>query len=279
MRRTPYQTLAAILITTITFLVGYSFSLFSYTAQGVLKYFETQPQVIAFFSLDATPAQIQNVENTARSKPYVQDVTVVSKEEALELYKRDNQDDPLLLELVTADILPASIEVSGVDISSLPQIRQDLEAEEQVDEVVLQQDIIASLQTWTTTIRWVGIGSMVVLGVTAFLVIVIVTGMKVAAKRRSIQIMSILGASRWFIRGPFVYEGLLYGVLGSILGWTVMYLIFLYLTPWISGFIGTIPVLPIPWQFFAYQAGVGTLVGLGLGSLASAVAAGRMLRR
>lgn len=278
MRRTPYQTLAAILITTITFLVGYSFSLFSYTAHGILNYFETQPQVIGFFSLDATPEQIQNVENSAKNKPYVQDVTVVSKEEALELYKQDNQNDPLLLELVTADILPASIEVSGEDISALNQIKQDLESSPQIEEVVLQQDIISSLERWTSTIRWAGIISMVVLGATAFLVIVIVTGMKVSSKRRSIQIMNILGASKWFIRGPFLYEGVLYGLVSSLIGWAIMYVLFLYITPWISSFIGNVPVLPISWEFFAYQAGVGTLVGIILGGLASSVAVGRMLR-
>ena len=279
MRRTPYQTLAAILITMITFLVGYSFSLFSYTAQGVLSYFETQPQVIAFFALDTTAEQIQTVQNQMQAKDYVTKVTVVSKEQALELYRQDNQNDPLLLELVTADILPASIEVSGNDITALNQIKTDLDGAAQVEEVVLQQDIITSLERWTKTIRWIGISSMIVLGATAFLVIMIVTGMKVSAKRRSIQIMNVLGASHWFIKGPFLYEGFLYGILGSIFGWGVMFVLFLYLTPWIKDFIGAVPVLPIPWEVFVYQAGIGTLAGIVLGGLASSVAVGRMMRR
>jgi cell division transport system permease protein len=51
MRRSPYQSLAAILLVTLTFFVGYSFSLFSLGSELVLRYFETQPQVIGFFQL------------------------------------------------------------------------------------------------------------------------------------------------------------------------------------------------------------------------------------
>ena len=279
MRRSPYQSLAAILITTITFLVGYGFSLFSFTTQTVLRHFETQPQVIAFFKLDTQQSDIDATKQKMAAQPYVKDITIVSKEEALQLYQKDNQSDPLLLELVTADILPASIEVSGIDISALPQIKRDLEKTEVVEEVVLQQDIVSSLEQWTKTIRWIGIGSMAILGTTAFLIIVIITGMKVASKRRSIQIMNILGATNWFIRGPFLYEGMLYGLLSSLIGWLVMYVAFLYISPWLSTFIANIPVLPIPWQFFAAQLAGGTLAGIILGSLASSVAVGRMLKK
>jgi cell division transport system permease protein len=278
-RRSPYQALAAVLILTITFFVGYVFSLFLFGSEQILRYFETRPQITAFFKLDSTADQVQTLEKTMRDKSYVDSVTVISKDKALEIYRQDNQKDPLLLELVTADILPASIEVSGRDVASLETIKQDLEKADGVDEVVFQQNVIESLQKWTQSLRYIGIASVAILAMTSFLIIVIVTGMKVAVKRRAIHIMRILGATKWYVKAPFVYEGITYGVIGSILGWGGMYIGLLYLTPWLKEFLGTVPLLPLPLEFLIVQIGAGTLIGIILGSFASSVAVQRMMRR
>ncbi len=278
-RRSPYQALAAILMLWITFFVGYTFSLFFYSSDQILHYFETRPQITAFFKLDAPSANIQTLQDSMTSKPYVDKVTIISKEQALQIYREDNKKDPLLLELVTADILPASIEVSAKDPTFLPQIKQDLENADGVEEVIYQKDVIDTLQKWTTSLRYVGVVSIVILGFTSFFIIIIITGMKVAMKKRAIQIMRILGASRWYVKAPFVYEGMLYGFFGSLAGWTVMYVALLYLTPWITSFLGAIPLLPLPPEFFAIQFAAGTLIGLTLGGIASSVAVQRMMRK
>ncbi|MBW7955625.1 ABC transporter permease [Patescibacteria group bacterium] len=278
-RRSPYQTLAVMILVSITFFVGYVFSLFLFSANTVLRYFETRPQITAFFTIDADPAVIQALESTMKGKSYVSNVTVISKEKALEIYQEDNKEDPLLLELVTADILPASIEVSGVDSTNLPQIKADLEGAQGIDEVVYQEDVVEQLQSWTKSIRYIGVGSVIVLSFTSLLLIIIVTGLKVVSKRRAIQIMRIIGASKWYVRAPFIYEGIIYGVVGSLLGWGGMYLGLLYATPWLENFLGTVPLLPLPLEFFAVQAGIGTGIGVLLGALASSFATQRMMRQ
>lgn len=278
-RRSPYQTLAVMVLVSITFFVGYVFSLFLFSANTVLRYFETRPQITAFFTIDADPAVIQALESTMKGKSYVSNVTVISKEKALEIYQEDNKEDPLLLELVTADILPASIEVSGVDSTNLPQIKADLEGAQGIDEVVYQEDVVEQLQSWTKSIRYIGVGSVIVLSFTSLLLIIIVTGLKVVSKRRAIQIMRIIGASKWYVRAPFIYEGIIYGVVGSLLGWGGMYLGLLYATPWLENFLGTVPLLPLPLEFFAVQAGIGTGIGVLLGALASSFATQRMMRQ
>lgn len=278
-RRSPYQTLAVMLLVSITFFVGYVFSLFLYSANRILLYFETRPQVTAFFRIDTEPTVTQQLAQTMQQKSYVDQVSLISKEKALEIYQRDNQEDPLLLELVTADILPASIEVSAKSASDLPQIKADLESAPGIEEVVYQQDVIEQLQSWTRSIRYLGIGSVVILAATSLLLIVIVTGLKVVSKRRAIQIMRIIGASKWYVRAPFIYEGMVYGVLGSLLGWGGMYVGVLYATPWLENFLNNIPVLPLPLEFWAVQLGAGTLIGIILGALASSFASQRMMRQ
>lgn len=278
-RRSPYQSVLALLVITVTFFVGYVFSLFVLGTDTVLNFFETRPQVIAFFEIETANNEVDQAAETMRSKSYVTEVNIVSKEQALEFYKQDHKDNPLLLELVTADILPASIEVSGKDVTSLSLIQEDLTELKGVDDVVYQKDIIENIQQWTTAVRSGGLIVTSILGLVSFLVIVTLMSMKISAKRNAISVMKIIGATNWYISGPFVMEGALYGVMGSLLGWGIMYGILLYATPWLQSFLGVIVSFPLPVTFFAYQLGIGTLVAVMLGAGASLMTARRMMKR
>ncbi len=277
-RRTPYQALVSIMMVSLTFFVAYVFSLFVAGGHVVLQYFEARPQIIAFFELKTSSSDIVAVDETMRSKPYVKQTTVVTQEQALELYKQENKDDPLLLELVTADILPASIEVSAVRIADLPKIKSDLEAAESVEDVVYQQDIVDALNRWTSSIRIIGIGTVSVLAIISFLTVMVLIAIKAANQRRAISIMRIIGATKGYVQAPFVWEGMLYGLIGSAIGWTVMYTVLLYTSPWIREFLGEIQVLPVPPLFLVAQLSVGTVAGLVLGGTAGLVAVRRYLR-
>lgn len=278
-RRSPYQSVLAMMVITVTFFVGYVFSLFVLGTNTILNFFETRPQVIAFFEIQTTTEEVDKAAKTMLEKGYVTDVNIVSKEQALEFYKQDNKDNPLLLELVTADILPASIEVSGRDVDSLTLIKEDLGDLKGVDDVVYQEDIVENIQQWTSGVRSIGLIVTSVLGLVSFLVIVTLMSMKISAKRHAISVMKVIGATNWYISGPFVLEGMLYGVMGSLLGWGTMYAVLLYATPWLQEFLGIIVTFPLPLGFFAYQLGIGTLISIILGSGASLMAARRMMKR
>lgn len=279
MRRSPYQSLASIVILSFTFFVAYCFSYFLAGSEVVLRFFETRPQVIAFFDINAGPEQINQVGQAMKEKSYVSGIKIVSKDEALKIYQEENKDDPLLLELVTAQILPASIEVSGYSIDDLAQIKTDLNSYDKVEEVILQESLVESLSNWTTSIRLVGLISVVLLSFVSLLIMVTVIGMKVVAKRPAISIMRLIGATAWYIRSPFVFEGMLYGLISSLLGWGLSFAALLYVTPWLSEFLANIPVFPIPPAFYALQLGVGTLAGMLLGAFAGGVAVGRMIKK
>jgi len=278
-RRSPYQSLLAIFMIAITFFVGYTFSMIILGAEQTLQFFETRPQVIAFFELDADSNEINALSLDMKKKDYVEDVKLITKDEALQIYKEENKENPLLLELVTADILPASIEVSAQDITSLEQIQQDLVESKEIEEVVFQQDIVDALTQWTETIRMIGIASMAVLGAISFLLIMVIISMKATSKRSAVRIMKIIGATNWYIISPFVNEGMLYGLFGSLVGWGCMYVLLLYLTPWINEFLGSVITLPIPQEIFISQLGIGTGAGIILGAFASYIAARRLVRR
>ncbi|MBD3279755.1 MAG: FtsX-like permease family protein [Candidatus Pacebacteria bacterium] len=278
-RRSPYQSLLAVFVITITFFVGYSFSLALLGANQVLEFFETSPQVIGFFKLNAKAQEIDQLRQTMQQKPYVKDVKTITKQEALTIYQQSNKDNPLLLELVTADILPASIELSATKIDALEQIKNDLNQDNNIEEAVYQKDIIDDLYQWSQSIRIIGLTSTAVLAAISFLVMMIIIGMKMVHKKRAISIMKIIGASSGYIVSPFLLEGIIYGILGSLIGFLGMYLLLLYLTPMIRDFVGNIITLPVPAEVLGLQLAIGTLVGIVLGSLASLLATTKMLHK
>ena len=278
-RRAPYQSMAAIMLLTVTFFVAYSFSLFTIGSEQVLKYFETRPQVVAFFEVDAPDSEIQAAYNSLREKEYVTDISLVTKEDALLLYQEENRDDPLLLELVTSQILPASVEVSGETLGDLQRIKGDLEDFPGIDEVVLQEDVLDALANWTSSIRIVGLAAISILAFTSLLIMIIIIGMKVVTKRPAILIMRIIGASNWFVKSPFIYEGMVYGIISSTLGWGASYAGLLYLTPILKEFLGPIQIFPVSIELLAIQYLVGTLMAILLGAIAGSIAVSRVMRK
>jgi len=278
-RRSPYQSLISIFILTITFFVAYAFSLLSIGSQRILSFFETQPQVIAFLKLEAKQEDLQAIADKIKGKDYVAKVTLVDQEEALRMYQADNQNDPLLLELVTAEILPSSVEVAAYDAKNLDLIKQDLAQEAMVEEVVLQEDVIGNLVRWTNALRIMGLFLLSTLSLVSFLMIMNTISMHIAAKRKNMQIMKFIGASNAYVSRPFLLEATITGLLSNSLAFAVYYGVLLYISPWLTDFLDGIISWPPTWQFFVYQFAAGLLVAFLIGMFASAVALRRMLKK
>lgn len=272
-RRSPYQALAAIMVLTLTSLVAYIFILFLISSQTVMQYFETRPQVSAFFKDEVKEASLLEIKGALEKQPYVAKITYVSKAEALKIYQEQNKDDPLLLEMVTAEILPASLEVSANTIDDLPKIKSYFDNTAGVDEVIYQQDIIDALKKWSNAIKVTGVALLTVLGVTSLLIITIIISMKVSSKRAEIATLKLLGATPAFIYLPYIFEGIFYGLVGALTAWVIVYVMLLYATPMLVNFMGDIPLLPIPITQMLLMLGgvfgITALLGVVSGSLSS----------
>lgn len=274
-RRSPYQSMAAIFMTAITFFIVSVFALVVLGASSMLGYFESRPQVTAFFKDNILPTDIDSLKASINVAVPVESMTFISKDDALEIYKNQNQDNPLLLEMVTADILPASLEVSAKNVEGLETIAAVMQKSSAVEEVVFQKDIIDTLRKWVRGIRIAGLGLSSILILVSLTTIVMILGLKFTAKKAEINTLSLLGATSWYIRGPFVLEGVIYSVLGAIIGWGVAYLALLYLTPNIIGFLQEIAILPVPiWVMMAMLGGEVLLASI-IGALASLIATRR----
>jgi len=277
-RRSPYQALAAILIMTLTFLVVSFFTFLIVGSSRVITFFESKPQVTAFFKDEAKQEDINLLEDELNATGKIASMEFVSKEEALVIYKEQNKSDPLLLDLVTADILPASLEISTKDINDMTEISEMLKRSESVQEVVFQKDVVSTLVNWTTAARSIGIGLIVVLSLVSVFIIVTIIGIKISQKREDIEIMRLIGASGWYVRWPFLLEGMFYGVVGALLAWIIASGALLYATPFLSSFLRGIPIFPIPIEFYLILLGLQFLLAIVLGFFASFLAVLRYLK-
>ena len=189
--------------------------------------------------------------------------------------------------MVTADILPASLEVSATNPLYLKELEPLVRQAQGVEEVVYQKDVVETLLTWTNAIRVVGVIVAGLLIVNSLLIIMTVIGMKIALKREEIEILALVGASRWYIRMPFIIEGGLYGVMGAFVAWIMITGLIIWMQPVILGFLGMIPVISLilgsltgtPFFLAAggFLAGM-LLMAFLLGAIGSTIAIGRYLK-
>ena len=273
-RRTPYQALAASMVMFLTFLTLSSFSILALGSQQILRFYESKPQAIAFFKDGTTETDIQAIQNALSQTGKITQFKYVSKEEALEIYRERNISNPTLLELVTANILPASLEISTQTPDDLKPIAEIVKREPVVEEVVFPEDVVASLTQATGLIRIVG-GAVVGFLVTfSTLIIIMIIGFKIRVKREEIETMKLLGASARFIRMPYLLEGIVYASIGALLGWLVSVLITWYFEPLLQNNLGEVaqsilPLSPILMLgLLLVELFVAVLIG-GLGSLAA----------
>jgi len=278
-RRSPYQAIAAVFIMSLTFLAFSLFAMIIFGSSRIVDYFESKPQVTAFFRDEAKQEDINSLQKSLNDSNLISSVKFVSKEEALKIYTEQNKNDPLLLDLVTADILPASLEIATYNIEDLSLVSDTLKESEIVQEVVFQKDVVATLTSWTAAIRGIGFFIVTVLALISIFIMVTIIGIKVSQKKEDIETMKLIGAGNWYIRWPFILEGMFYGILGSLIGWVISMGILFWTTPYLSSFLRGIPVFPISLVFLLGLLGLQVLLAVLLGSFSSYVAVLRYLRK
>lgn len=278
LRRSPYQTAAAVTVLTLTFFISAIFVLLAVGTAVILNYFEQRPQISAFFADSATIEEIEQIKTELENTNLLSSIKFVSKEEALNIYRQQNREDPQLLELVTADILPASLEISAKDPKYLSQLANDLKEKPQVEEVVFQKDVVDRLAKWIAVLR---IGGAVLIGFLIFvslIVILMITSFRIAARREEISITQLVGATKWYIRRPFLLEGITYGLVGALLGTAAAYILFFANRPFLVKFLVGLPFFPVNWQVLVI-VGISQIIGgVLVGAAGSLLALNRYLR-
>jgi cell division transport system permease protein len=176
-------------------------------------------EFIVFLQPDVTPDQADAVGRELKDNPDVKDVKFVDKQQAYDEFKLLFRNSPELVDTVTPDILPASWRVvpSNTDPNVIEAIGRQFEKKAGVMSVVFAKDTVESVMKVTRLMQIGILGAAVVLLIAACLLIVNTIRTAMLSRRREIEVMKLVGASNWFIRVPFMLEGLVQGLLGAAL--------------------------------------------------------------
>jgi cell division transport system permease protein len=246
-----------------------------------LEYFESKVEVTAFVRDGASQQRIDEVLAKTRAMPEVASVAFVTKDQASQRFRDYNaaRGQADLTDVLPFNPLPASIEVDLKDPLVYAKVSQALQDERDVVERVIEnQSVVNALLTVTNTLRFGGLVVLVLVGVTVFFIVINTIRLAVVARAREIEIMRLVGASDAFIRWPFIFEGILVGLLGAVL--TLLLLVLAY-QPLSQVMFALFNVLPLRFGEFVVRDVALVVVGAGvaLGGLGSWVSVRSYLGR
>jgi cell division transport system permease protein len=231
LKRNGAPSLAAIVTTVVTVvLLGMLIPIFQ-TAQG--KSEEVRDQLNVQYALydDATKAEIASLQKELEGIPHVAEVTFISKAEALETLKSELKDKTIVEELHT-NPLPNSFEVKADDAANLDAVQQAVypngpqgksispiisnpfdrqQSSEKIEQVTSALKIVLTVITALLILA-----SLMLVGNTIRL--------SIYTRRREVEVMRLVGATRWFIRWPFMIEGVVVGFAGGLLAILILWL-------------------------------------------------------
>lgn len=271
-------TVASVLAVAISLSLG-GFGLLLNTGIGAtVDQFEEGVEFIVFMQPDAPQATIDAVGAELESSPQVDEVTYFDQDDAFAEFQELFEDEPELVESVTPDILPPSFRVKPVDAETevVQGLAETFDGQPGVREVVFDQKAFAEQeQQYRTLARIMFVVALTSL-IAAVLVIVNTVRMAIFARRREIEVMKLVGATNWFIRIPFVVEGMIQAMMGAVVASGAMWALNRYfITASIESSFGGFEVVPRDVWTAVIEVGV---VGVISGAVCSAIAVTRFLK-
>ncbi|HVX31796.1 MAG TPA: permease-like cell division protein FtsX [Solirubrobacterales bacterium] len=233
LRRNGAPTLAAVITTVVTVvLLGVLIPVFQ-TAQA--KSDEVRDELNVQFALydDATNAEIAQAKEKIEAIPEVASVTFISKQEALATLKSELSDKSIVEELHT-NPLPASFQVTATNASDLPQIEREVmgtsgggkpdPVSPAISNPFSRQQSTQQIAKVTSALKIVLTVIMALLVVASLMLVGNTIRLSIFTRRREVEVMRLVGATRWFIRWPFLIEGVVVGFVGGLVAILILWI-------------------------------------------------------
>ena len=211
------STAASLMIMCATMIIFGVFLIFEENINHFVKEVESAQGMQVFVQNGTTQEQIQKIGEQIRAIDGVNRVTFVSKEDALNSMKTTLGDESLFEGWDEENPFPASYYVTLTDLSLNDQVQSEINKLDNVDEIESQNTTINRLQSLANGIQITTIIILVLLIVISIFIISYTIKLTVHARRREISIMKYVGATNSFIRGPFIVEGIIIGVISAII--------------------------------------------------------------
>lgn len=222
--RNSWISVASIGVVAVSLLILGSSLLLVMNANNIAANLESSLEISAFLKDETTPDEIQDLENKLAGRPEITSVVFVSKEQALEEMKENlNAQEDILAGLEEKNPLPNALRIKTATAEQVAPLAAELQMYDQFDQVRYGQGIVEKMMALSKWVRTAGLVTMVLLGIAAIFLIATTIRLSVYARRKEISIMKFLGATNLFVQLPFILEGMMLGLIGSVLAVVIVY--------------------------------------------------------
>ncbi len=227
-RRNWVMSLGAVITIYLSLLLVGIFIATGFVVNSVVQSVEDKVTIQIFLKDGAATADVNALQQELLSDALVDDVDYTSKDEALKKFKDDMKQSPEIIDQLEGNPLPASLDVTLKDPRTVEQMVANIKKNPMFTKVADRPDnpeeslkygqqIVNKLFAFTRVIRIIEIVFVVMLGVVSLIFINNTIRLAIYARRKEIGIMRLVGASNWFIRTPFILEGVLQSLIGATL--------------------------------------------------------------
>lgn len=277
LKRNSLMSIASISTVALSILVLGIFLTMVLNVNNLASHLENQVQVTIYMDDSASAEQLKHMEKVLKSTQGIVKVTPRTKEEALaEFKKRLGEQQKLLAALGEDNPFPASFEIQVDNPERIPQLVTQFQQMPGVETAKFGQEVVEHLFQLTRVLRIGGILLIVLLAIATLFIISNTIRITVFARRREVNIMKYVGATDWFIRWPFLLEGMLMGFVGAVIASLILVQGYNAIQAKIYGTLAFFPMLP-SWPTMGYLSAGLICVGTLIGALGSSISLRKFL--
>ncbi|MDE2001746.1 MAG: ABC transporter permease [Patescibacteria group bacterium] len=284
--RNGWQSVPTLSVMTLAMFVFLSLMLFNVFTNDVLVSLRDKIDISVYFQQTVSEDDILRVQRSLESLAEVKSVTYVSRDQALAAFRQRHQDDPTItqaLDVLGENPLSASLNIKANDPKDFPVIAAYLGGDSlkpMIDQVTYNQNqvVIDRLASIVDTSQRAGIALTVILSIIAILVTLNTIILTIYSTRDEIGVMRLVGAGNKFIRGPYIVQGVLFGVFAAVLAIVIMMPIMYAASPYVRILLPDIDLQGYFYGNMGMLFGYELIFGILLGSVSSVIAVSRYLK-
>ena len=277
-RRNGLMSLASLMTVALSLLMLGVFIILVMNLNHMASVLESQVQVTVYLQDTLKEVEVREIGTRITKLPGVTRVNFIAKEEAMNRFKqRLGEQQGLLAELGEANPLPNSFEVKLDRPDRVKPVALAIAQLKGVEAARYGQEVVEQLFSLTRMVRIFGLVLILFLGLAALFIIVNTIRLTVFARRREIGIMKYVGATDWFIRWPFIIEGILLGFLGACIAVLPLTQFYSMLTGQVYESLAFLPLLP-KYPFMGYVNVFLLCAGVAIGALGSVISVKKFLK-
>ncbi|MDY3973390.1 permease-like cell division protein FtsX [uncultured Veillonella sp.] len=265
MSRNGLMTLASISTVALSLFILGVFTCGVVNLNNLASNLESQVEISVYLKDGLNQTQINTVHNKLKDMPNVKKLEFVSKDEAMKRFKeRLGEQQGLVAALDGNNPLPSSFVITFENPEEVKEAAKLVTTYPEVESAHYGQDVIEQIFKITQVIRIGGIALIAFLAGATLFIISNTIRLTVFARRKEIGIMKYVGATNWFIRWPFLIEGMLLGFIGAAIAAACVWEFYHFITLEVENslaFLPLVPMVPFFYDLTAILFGVGILVG------------------